>query len=435
LTGAGKTLTGKPGRQIINNGNQPQHLRQLRADIDPRLVHIHQARMLIWPKSRKFIVTIFTMAYQSKVINKLWQRTFTDWRYRLLLHAGFWTFLLFFWLRENLVVHIAVEQHYAITLSGIALSLFLFYPLVYGIIPLLRCKRWVMAIALFIVYYFVAILLRTYHITLLMDNYKTEGGWFAGQDFWDNFYRHQLQPHRLVADFFSSITGLITIIFIPLTLKFVRHAYRSHLQQTQLEKENVQLELNFLKAQVNPHLLFNSLNNLQSYIVHDEKERSVELLNRLAQLLRFSLYECQGEFVTVEQEATLLENYIAIERVRYDERSVITTDIRITPLNYPLPALLLMPLVENAFKYSSALPDASIHIQLTNHNNELTFVASNSYAPGDQSHRGGIGLQNVRKRLQHYFPDQHKLTIEDTQNRFTVTLTIYPVAHELFDRR
>ncbi len=375
------------------------------------------------------------MAYQSKAINKLWQLSFTDWRYRLVLHAGFWIFLLFFWLRENLVVHIELAQHYAITLSGIALSLFLFYPLVYGIIPLLRRRRWVIAIILFIIYYLIGILLRTYHITLLVDNYKSEGGWFAGQDFWDKFYQHQLQPHRLVADFFSSITGLITIIFIPLTLKFVRHAWRSHLQQTQLEKENVQLELNFLKAQVNPHLLFNSLNNLQSFIVHDEKERSVELLNRLAQLLRFSLYECKGEFVTLEQEATLLENYIAIERVRYDEQSVITTDIRITPLNYPLPALLLMPLVENAFKYSTALPDASIQIQLTACQNVLTFIASNSYAPGDPSHRGGIGLQNVRKRLQHYFPDRHELTIEDTQNKFTVTLTIYPVAHELSDRR
>lgn len=215
----------------------------------------------------------------------------------------------------------------------------------------------------------------------------------------------------------------------------MRHAYRTHLQQTQLEKENVQPELNFLKAQVNPHLLFNSLNNLQSYIIHDEKERSVELLNRLAQLLRFSLYECRGEFVTLEQEAPLLQNYIAIERVRYDERSVITTNIRITPLNYPLPALLLMPPVENAFNYSAALPDVFINIQLTACQHVLTFVSSNSYAPGDPSHRGGIGLKNVRKRLHHYFPDRHRLSIEDTKDKFTVTLTIYPVAHELFDRR
>jgi two-component system LytT family sensor kinase len=361
----------------------------------------------------------------------LWQRSFTDRRYRLLLHAGFWVFLLFFWLRENLVVHIEFSQHYVITLTGIVLSLFLFYPLVYGVIPFLQRKRWILAIVLFIGYYLVAILLRTYHINQLVEGHKEEGGWFAGQDFWENFYRRQLQPYKLMVNFFSSIAGLISIIFIPLTLNFVRYAYRTNMQQTQLEKENVQLELNFLKAQVNPHLLFNSLNNLQSYIVHDEKERSVELLNRLADLLRFSLYECQGEFVTLQQEATLLQNYIAVESVRYDEQSAITTDIHATSLSYPLPALLLMPLVENAFKYSAGLPEALIHVQLITQNDVLTFVASNSYAYTDFPHRGGIGLQNVRRRLQHYFQNRHFLDIQDTKDIFIVTLTIYPPTHEL----
>lgn len=370
----------------------------------------------------------------TNAIIRWWQRSFTDQRYRLLLHTGFWAFLLFFWLRENMVVHIEPGQHYVITLTGIVLSLFLFYPLVYGIIPLLQRRRWIVGILLFVVYYLAAILLRTYHINQLVDGYKSEGGWFAGQDFWNNFYQHQLQPHQLLADLFSSITGLITIIYIPLTIKFIRYAYRSNLQQSQLEKENVQLELNFLKAQINPHLLFNSLNNLQSYIVHDEKERSVELLNRLADLLRFSLYECHGEFVTPQQEATLLQNYIEVEKVRYDEHSNITTDICAPSLSYPLPALLLMPLVENAFKYSAGLPEASIHVQLITQNDVLKFVTSNRYAYSGLPHRGGIGLQNVRRRLQHYFPDRHLLDIQDTQHLFTVTLTIYPSAHELSNR-
>ena len=127
--------------------------------------------MLIWRKSRTFTVSIQVMStsvvippYKGRALNKrtqwfitLWHRSFVNWRYRLLLHTGFWTFLLFFWLRENLVVHIDVAQHYVITLTGIALSLFLFYPLVYGIIPLLRRRRWIMAILLFIMYYLVAI--------------------------------------------------------------------------------------------------------------------------------------------------------------------------------------------------------------------------------------------------------------------------------------
>jgi hypothetical protein len=367
-------------------------------------------------------------------IISIWQRSFTDPLYRILLHTGFWAFLLFYWLRENMIVHIEIMQDYAITLTGMVLSLFLFYPLVYGIIPLVRKRRWALALLSFIVYYLVAILLRTYHIGQLVEQYKGTSGWFAGQDFWDNFYSHQLQPSQLLTYFFSSITGLITIIYIPLTLKFVRYAYRKNLLQNQLEKENIQLELNFLKAQVNPHLLFNSLNNLQSYIVHNEKEKSVELLNRLADLLRFSLYECKGEWVSLQQEVTLLQNYIAVESIRYDEQSSITTDIRTTPISYPLPALLLMPLVENAFKYSADLPEASVHIQFITQNDVLKFVTRNNYAYAGTPQHGGIGLQNVRKRLQHYFPDRHLLEIQDTQHFFTVTLIIYPSAHELPNR-
>jgi two-component system LytT family sensor kinase len=367
-------------------------------------------------------------------MSMLWQRSFTNLSYRLLLHTGFWLFLFFFWLRENLVVHIEFSQHYVTTLSGILLCLFLFYPLVYGIVPLLQRKRWLLALLLFVVYYLIAVLLRTYHIEMLVKKFQTDGGWFAGQDFWDDFFRHQLQPYQLMRYFFSSITGLLTIIYIPLTLKFIRYVYRSNVQQAQLEKENVQLELNFLKAQVNPHLLFNSLNNLQSYIVHDEKEKSVELLSRLSSLLRFSLYECEGEFVTLQQEVTLLENYIAVEKVRYDEQSVITTEIHATSLSFPLPALLLMPLVENAFKYGSSLPEASIQIQLTTENDLFKVIISNAYAGPRGAHNGGIGLQNVNRRLQRYFPGRHSFSIEDTGSRFTVTLIIYPPAHELHHR-
>jgi sensor histidine kinase YesM len=238
----------------------------------------------------------------------------------------------------------------------------------------------------------------------------------------------------LLADFFSSITGLVTIIYIPLTLKFIRYAWQRQAQHARLEKEHVQLELNFLKAQLNPHLLFNSLNNLQSYIVHDEKERSVELLTRLASLLRFSLYECRGEFVTGQQEAALLQNYIAVERIRYDAPSKIDADIQVPLVSYPLPALLLMPLVENAFKFSGSMPEADIQIHLSALYDVLHFSSSNTYDKDCLPPRGGIGLQNVRKRLQHYFPNRHLLTIEDSGNSFIVTLKIYPSAHELFDR-
>ncbi|WP_276483169.1 sensor histidine kinase [Paraflavitalea pollutisoli] len=371
----------------------------------------------------------------KKWVLRAWERSFTDRRYRIILHTCFWTFLLFYWLRENLVVHIQVDQPVVITFTGILLSLWLFYPLVYGLVPLLQRRRWFAAVSLFVAYYAVAVVLRTLHIDLLVSLYGREGGFFSGQDFLQGLLAHQLNPSALFRYFFSSLTGLLSIIYIPLAIKFIRYAWRQQWKQVQLEKENIQLELNFLKAQVNPHLLFNSLNNLQSYIIHDEKEKSVDLLNRLAALLRFSIYDCQSEFVAVQQEAQLLQHYMAVEAVRYDEASTIQSDIQAGTLSYSLPALLLMPLVENAFKFSHSLPAANVYVQLITQTDVLRFTCSNDYARDSTTHRGGIGLQNVQKRLQHYFPGRHVMQIDDSGHHFSVTLTIYPPTYELSDRR
>jgi two-component system, LytTR family, sensor kinase len=356
----------------------------------------------------------------------LWQRSFTEWKPRVLLHTVFWLFLLFFWLRESLIVHIDFSQKISSSITGVVLALVVFYPLVYLIIPLLQKKKWVRAIAVFIVYYIVAILLRTYHISLLVANSNGSGIWFAGQDFWTQFYEYQLRPYRLFAGFFSSIEGLISIIYIPLAIKFLRFAYRAYQRRLLLEKENLQLELNFLKAQVNPHLLFNSLNNLQSFILHEDKEKAIELLNRLAGLLRFSIYECKGEFVSLQQEFELLHNYVSVERVRYDEDTGITLSFSGEAAGRQLPALLLMPLVENAFKYSSGVSIPEIRISLAADIERIVFFIRNKYERNvNDGEDGGIGIENVKKRLQLYFPGKHELTIKDEYPYFEVSLNIY----------
>jgi len=364
----------------------------------------------------------------------VWERSFAEWRIRILLHIFFWVFLLFFWMRESLIVHIELSQNIVSTVTGIILSLVVFYPLVYIIFPLLRKKKWIKASVFFIVYYLIAIFLRSYHISLLIAGAKGTGIWFAGQDFWDDFVKNQLDPYRILTHFFSSISGLISIVYIPLTIKFLRFAYKAHQQRMLLEKENLQLELNFLKAQVNPHLLFNSLNNLQSLILHGDKERAIGLLNRLAGLLRFSLYECKGEFVTVQQEVELLQNYVAVERVRYEDDAMISLMLNGGSVNYQLPALLLMPLVENAFKYSSGIASPGIKISLTALDDSFRFSIINTYERNQGTGDGGIGIENVRKRLQLYYPDNHKLVINDRYPYFELTVTINFLQDELYSR-
>lgn len=363
-----------------------------------------------------------------KWLKLFWDRSFTDRRYRVAMHVIFWAFLLFFWLQESMVVKINLQQHYSITLLGITLSLFLFYPLVYIIVPLYQAKKFVWASLLTILYYVIAIFLRTYTIAAMVEWYNTKQTWFAGQDFLERFYKTQLQPLPFLRLLFSSVTSLLEIIFVPLIIKFIRYAYKVNTGRVALEKENVLLELNFLKAQLNPHFLFNTLNNLQSFIVHGDSKRSVELLNKLADFIRTSLYECNTEYIPVHKEAAMINNYIEIEKVRYDGHTNITCDIQ-TPDEATIPSLLLIPLVENAFKYSSFLPaeEVEIHITLQSKNGAIYFCAQNRYNVTEETGKpGGIGLQNVRKRLEHYYNKKHSMRVIAANNIFTVQIKIQP---------
>ena len=358
------------------------------------------------------------------LLKTFWDKSLTDWRYRLPLHVVFWCFLLFYWTEESVVLHINWEQHYSVTITGICLALFLFYPLVYIIVPLFQKRRWLAAIALFIIYYVVAVTLRAYNISLIISWYNLKKSWVVGNDFFKRLYQHEFDPVNLSKIFFSSIPSLLEVILLPLTVKFIRYAYRFNIKQAWLAKENAQLQLSTLKAQVNPHFFFNTLNNLQSFIVQNEKEKSVELLTRLGDFMRSSLYDCDAELITVKQETDLLTNYIAIERVRFDEQASIDVNLCDDDPDYKIPPFIFLPFVENSFKHGGSVPaeEVFISVDLNNSAEKITLATKNRY--GNQVSKGGIGLQNVRKRLDHYFPGNYSLSIENTGDIYGVILEI-----------
>lgn len=362
-----------------------------------------------------------------KWLRTFWDRSLTDTCYRVVLHIGFWIFLLFFWMQESMVVKISLQQHISVTLSGIGFALFLFYPLVYLIVPLFQKRKWLWGILLFIPYYFLAVLLRSYHIEMIVNWYNLKQTWIVGRDFWPRFYNSQLNVVKLSVLFFSSLPSLLDIIYIPLTLKFIRYAYRFNLKQAWLAKENAQLQLNTLKAQINPHFFFNTLNNLQSFIVQNDKERSVDLLNKLAGFMRSSLYDRDEEYISMQQEITLLNNYIDIEKVRFDERADIRISLNDNDPAYRVPTFILLPFIENAFKHGGSLPtgEIAIFISLVNDMDTLLLTTENKfYRDEDTGCKGGIGLQNVRKRLDHYFPGNYTLDIEEKGQHYFTQLRI-----------
>jgi LytS/YehU family sensor histidine kinase len=182
-----------------------------------------------------------------------------------------------------------------------------------------------------------------------------------------------------------------------------------------------------LKAQLNPHFLFNTLNNIYSLSLNHSPVTSAAI-GRLAEILDYILHQCNGVYVPVSGEVALLNNYIDLEKLRYDERltvnfiSSVEKDLQIAPL-------ILLSLVENAFKHGAANETGSpvINIELTARENYFNFVVSNTFTPMVPKQKANsIGLINLRHQLELIYPGKHNLLIEQDELFFKVTLNIDP---------
>lgn len=190
----------------------------------------------------------------------------------------------------------------------------------------------------------------------------------------------------------------------------------------------LQAELDFLKAQLHPHFLFNSLNNIYSLSL-DKSEKTPEVVLGISNILRYSLYECTAQEVSLKRDIEILNDYIKLEQLRYEERLELNVFICKNSNGLRIAPLLMLPLVENAFKHGtgSTIDTPWINIQLHINRNTLTLNISNSKAESFQRNQGvsgKIGVENVRKRLELLYPGKHELTFFDEQDCFITVLTL-----------
>lgn len=193
-----------------------------------------------------------------------------------------------------------------------------------------------------------------------------------------------------------------------------------------LQKEKASAELKMLKSQLNPHFLFNTLNNIYSLSL-DNSPKTSESIGKLSEILDYVLYRCEGKFVPLSGEINLLENYIDLEKLRYDDRLLINFDKQVTA-DIEIAPLILLSLVENAFKHGAGEDGDSpvINIVLESKPHEFTFIISNSLTDiGIESSKTSIGLKNIKKQLDLLYPNQYDLDIEKEENLFTVVLVLY----------
>ena len=214
----------------------------------------------------------------------------------------------------------------------------------------------------------------------------------------------------------------------------IRHIYnyiklKQAEQQLRIEKQAA--ELNYLRSQTNPHFLFNTLNNIYS-LARDKSDLAPESILRLSKILRFMLYETGGEYISIEQEIKIIDDYIALETLRYDDSLRVNFKNDIEDMRQALPPLLLIPLVENAFKHgvSETRGEPFVDILLSVNKRQLSFIVKNSTEEFrvEGSVKENIGLPNLRRQLELLYKD-YDLSVKQGGSVFTATLKINLASH------
>lgn len=195
-----------------------------------------------------------------------------------------------------------------------------------------------------------------------------------------------------------------------------------------LKNEKSKAELALLKNQINPHFFFNTLNNLYSLIKKDP-DLAQEYVLKLSDMMRFTIYDGKEENVTCHEEIKYLTNFIELQTGRYHKIIDIRFTHDIKNKNCTLPPLLLIILVENAFKHGveKMIDGAFIHLELFENDNHMIFKIKNNFDPDNAANEHGIGLKNLKGRLELLFPKKHKLTIVNTNNIYSAELKLNKV--------
>lgn len=224
----------------------------------------------------------------------------------------------------------------------------------------------------------------------------------------------------------ASLLGGSTVLGIAISIKFLKSWYKQKQQILEAENQRTIAELELLKSQVHPHFLFNTLNNLYSHTLKGS-EKSPEIVLKLSNLLRFMIYESKEAYIPLQMDLAILQQYMDLEQLRYGDRLDISMRITGNIEDEKIAPLLLLPLVENAFKFgvSNQLDQCwiSFDVNVEQGIMKLKLINSKDEESGKKE-SGGLGLQNVKKRLAFLYPGRHQLHISNEAELFVIDLSI-----------
>jgi LytS/YehU family sensor histidine kinase len=243
----------------------------------------------------------------------------------------------------------------------------------------------------------------------------------------DGYSHHERYFYSTAYSVQTVATTLFIVIFVGM-LRFAKDWFEFEARKKEVENERLTAELNFLKAQINPHFLFNTLNNLY-YLAFTQSPNTTEVIAKLSQMMRYMIYDSNYPQVPLSKEIEYMQNYISLERLRLNNTIPIQFEIHGNPEEVRIAPLIFITFLENAFKHgvSNNSPKAWVNVSIRLQGKECIYQVDNSKIPFANTETGektGIGLQNVKRRLELSYPGKYQLYVDDQPDRYSVRLNL-----------
>jgi two-component system LytT family sensor kinase len=227
--------------------------------------------------------------------------------------------------------------------------------------------------------------------------------------------------------FLNSFLNIFIWVICLIAAKLVLDRIRFQRYVDSMEKEKSRTELDFLKAQFNPHFLFNSINSIYGHI-HKNNSTARNMLLTFSEMLRYQLYDCNTDQIGIDKELSYIKNYVALQQIRKEEDLIVKLTIDENVKGFSIVPLLFIAFIENAFKYASEGPNTEnrVDILFKKEEDSLLFSVCNTKEQSIRTNltRTGIGIPNVKRRLELLYPDKHQLHITEDGNTYLVDLKL-----------
>jgi sensor histidine kinase YesM len=306
--------------------------------------------------------------------------------------------------------------------SWLAPQAFLVYPLIYFVLPRYVFRgRYVGGFIFSIIFWLLSLTMNAL-ILLFVDGNHTN---YSPNSDWLNLDGETM--YTILLAYLGGLNGGLAAAALATIFKMYKHYYLKDLRNQQLQKENMDAQIRILMAQIHPHFLFNTLNNIYSQ-AQEESPRSAKMLMELSSMLRYVLDEGSKEKVPLENELQMIKDYIHLEMIRYDEKLDIHLSFPQRTDDEYIAPLLLLPFIENCFKHGTSKiiehPWINLSIELDHLTLKMILTNGKKRTDGKELDRKGKGIENVSSRLDLLYKNKHKLEIKEDDEVFIVNLQI-----------